>query len=242
MFKLDNYGELVIDKIFFETYYPILFTCVNEMQDLFLCVCCQNNKNGKRWLLTRTDENNIIEMLRDKITIKEAFLKNLDVQITVFLNDEYIVTEHDEDTWGINSIYLPKEGEYIEADSEEFDEEIEYYQQRIKANREMRIRTYDKYFSMVKRLYDDNEELNEIVTDGLIRNRYMIDYDISSYLISASKENGELALLESGYKSRIEQIINSQSTRLMEYSNSIMVEKIYSNIDTNDNEDYLLAA
>lgn len=42
--KLDSYGQLYIDKILFESYFPIIFTCVNDNKDIFISVCCQNNE------------------------------------------------------------------------------------------------------------------------------------------------------------------------------------------------------
>ena len=41
--KLDKFGQLFIDKILFESYFPIVFTCLNEekdvfIKDLYLCV------------------------------------------------------------------------------------------------------------------------------------------------------------------------------------------------------------
>ncbi len=46
--KIDKLGTLQIDKILFESHYPILFTCVNEINELFLCTCCHANKEGKK--------------------------------------------------------------------------------------------------------------------------------------------------------------------------------------------------
>lgn len=42
-YETQKYGKLYIDKILFETYLPILFTCKNDMNDIFICVCCQDN-------------------------------------------------------------------------------------------------------------------------------------------------------------------------------------------------------
>mgnify|MGYP004592008717 FL=1 len=54
-YETQKYGKLYIDKILFETYLPILFTCKNDMNDIFICVCCQDNENGKKWLISETD-------------------------------------------------------------------------------------------------------------------------------------------------------------------------------------------
>ena len=63
--KIDKLGELRIDVVLFESYYPILFTCLNENNDLFLCVCCQSNKEGRKWLITKTTPNIVVKVLKD---------------------------------------------------------------------------------------------------------------------------------------------------------------------------------
>lgn len=128
LFDIDNLGQLTIDKVFFENTYPILFTCVNEKNDLFLCVCCQNNIEAKKWLVTKTTAEIIINLLEDKMTLRDAFLQYSNFQYVVIDDYSNITSSNgDEEYWNDNSIYLPDKGEYIEADDGEFDEEIKYY-------------------------------------------------------------------------------------------------------------------
>lgn len=125
---LKDYGKLYIDKVLFEASYPILFTCVNKEKTRFLCVCCQNNASGKKWLITKTEADIIVSMLRDEITIRDAFLQFSDVRISLFRNkDKERIERHNSD-WETDSIYLPKAGECIDADDDEFAEEIAYYE------------------------------------------------------------------------------------------------------------------
>jgi hypothetical protein len=128
--KINKLGTLQIDKILFESHYPILFTCVNESSDLFLCICCQANKDGKRWLITKTIPQTVIKILKDEITLREAFLQFTDIQYTVFSNSEVTtIKENDLSDWDYeNSIYLPEKDEYMEVEDGEFDEEILYYE------------------------------------------------------------------------------------------------------------------
>lgn len=128
--KINEIGDLWVDKVFFECNYPMLFTCLNEDKEMFLCTCCQANRNGMKWLLTKTTPQIVIGILKDMITLRDAFVKNLDSQISVLLyNGEYIVTEHNTEDWDYEtSIYLPDKDEYLEADEGEFDEEIAYYE------------------------------------------------------------------------------------------------------------------
>lgn len=80
---LNKYGELYIDKILFETYFPIIFTCKNENNDIFICVCCQCNENGCKWLVGRTNGSFIVRMLQNEITIRQLLLDCCTEKISV---------------------------------------------------------------------------------------------------------------------------------------------------------------
>lgn len=121
-----GYGKLFIDKVIFESYFPIIFTCVNDKKELFLCVCCQNNENGCKWLVGKTNNYKIISMLQDKITIRDLLLES-EGRITVdYINNKYIVS-FDNSDWKEDSIFLPKKDSYLNVEPGEFDEEIAYY-------------------------------------------------------------------------------------------------------------------
>lgn len=125
--ELKNYGQLSIDKVLFEANFPIIFTCLNEKREIFMCVCCMNNKEGSKWLIGKTNGRIIVEMLQDKITIRQLLLEHSCGKITVdYKNGEYLVS-YDNSDWNEESIYLPKEDSYMYADDGEFDEEISYF-------------------------------------------------------------------------------------------------------------------
>lgn len=157
--KIPNYGLLKIDRVIFEAAYPILFTCLNEKSELFLSVCCQNNDKGKKWLISKTSSNTIIKMLKDEMTIRDAFLADPDCRITVNrCKDETDVCFDNEEDWSENSIYLPKKGEYLEADPDEFCDEIAYYQ------REKAISYTENYRDMMS-IKGEAKEDSELVLD-----------------------------------------------------------------------------
>lgn len=123
----DKYGKLCIDRIFFESYFPIIFTCKNESDDIFICVCCQNNDKGCKWLVGKTDGTSIIRMLKDEITIREMLCKYSSGKISVdYVNGEYRI-EYGNSDWDEDSIYLPKEDSYMFAEEGEFDDDIAYF-------------------------------------------------------------------------------------------------------------------
>ena len=131
MFNFKDIGQLTLDKVFFASYYPILFTCNNKNEDLYLCVCCQAEPNLKKWLISRTQPQYIIKLLKNEITIRDAFLlpKSSNEKYTIIHKDNKSSIElNNKDDWNSKeSIFLPTEGEYIDADPDEFIEEIEYY-------------------------------------------------------------------------------------------------------------------
>lgn len=130
-FDFKEIGSLKLDKIFFESYYPILFTCLNEKNDVFLCVCCQADLNVRKWLITDVSPKTVIELLSNKITIRDSFLKDRGSKYTIIYNMEnknFQIEENNIEDWDEEkSIDLPTSGEYMDAEEDEFLEEIEYY-------------------------------------------------------------------------------------------------------------------
>ena len=130
MFNIKHIGCLTLDKVLFESYYPILFTCKDEKRNLFLCVCCQLDSGVQKWLISKTKVQNVIKMLKDEITIRDAFVKTDDNNkySIIFKDCEYVIKINDVNDWNSKtSIYLPTEGEFMESEDGEFDEEIEYF-------------------------------------------------------------------------------------------------------------------
>lgn len=126
--ELDKYGKLYIDKVLFESYFPIIFTCVNDNKDIFISVCCQNNEKGCKWLLGKTDGISIVSMLQDEMTIRQLLLEHSSEKISVDYveNTGYVIAYNNSD-WDVNSPYLPKEDSYMYAEDGEFEEEIHYF-------------------------------------------------------------------------------------------------------------------
>ena len=123
----EKYGKLYIDRILFESNFPIIFTCKNDADEIFICVCCQNNIKGCKWLVGKTDAINIIRMLKDELTLRELVRGYSSGRISVdYIDGEYRV-EYNNSDWNEDSIYLPKEDSYMFADEGEFADDISYY-------------------------------------------------------------------------------------------------------------------
>ena len=107
--KLDKYGQIYIDKVLFESYFPVVFTCLNDKKDVFIGVCCQNNEKGCKWLLGKTNGISLIRMLRDEITIRQLLLEYSSGKISVdYVENKYTISNNNSD-WDESSPYLPKE-------------------------------------------------------------------------------------------------------------------------------------
>ncbi len=125
--KLDKYGQIYIDKVLFESYFPVVFTCLNDKKDVFIGVCCQNNEKGCKWLLGKTNGISLIRMLRDEITIRQLLLEYSSGKISVdYVENRYTISYNNSD-WDESSPYLPKEDSYMYAEDGEFDDEINYF-------------------------------------------------------------------------------------------------------------------
>jgi hypothetical protein len=112
-----NIGETHI--VLYETYEPILFTTKNDKNEIFICVSVSDRKERKIWLVRKTTNKTIFNMVFDKITIREAFLKSKGVKYTIVLMDKYEVLEDADEYWNAEkSLFLPAD-EMLEFDLSE---------------------------------------------------------------------------------------------------------------------------
>ena len=188
--KLDKYGQLYIDKILFESYFPIVFTCINDNQDIFIGVCCQNNEKGCKWLLGKTNGISIVKMLRDEITIRQLLVDYSLGKISVdYVGNEYSITFNSLD-WDKDSLYLPKEDSYMHAEDGEFEEEINYFtllDNSLHYNAEC-------YKCTSEILTEKMDNGIEILSDVMTAFASMFENVSKEIIVSASKVSGELRI------------------------------------------------
>lgn len=125
--NIEKYGSLCIDKVLFESYFPIIFTCLNNKKEIFICVCCKNNEDGIKWLVGKTRAFDIIQMLQNQITIRELLLDHSEGRISVDYVDGHYIVEYSNSDWDENSVFLPKIDSFMNPEEDEFDDEIEYF-------------------------------------------------------------------------------------------------------------------
>lgn len=125
-------GKLNIDRVLFESNIPIIFTCVNEVDELFITVCCRCNREGYKWLAGKIMAEDVIAYLEDKISLRTLLTDISKEHMSIdYIQGGYVV-EYSNSDWDDGSIYLPNPDSFIEADEGEFDEDIEYYRDSIK--------------------------------------------------------------------------------------------------------------
>lgn len=159
--EINGYGKLFVDKVIFESYFPIIFTCTNEKNDLFLCICCQNNEKGCKWLVGKTNSDLIISMLKDEITVRELLLNHSEGRITVdYINGEYKIFFNNSD-WESESIFLPKKGSYLDVEDGEFEDEILYFSSFNKVDYDEKI--YKNLSSVVRNFINEIDPISEVL-------------------------------------------------------------------------------
>ena len=203
-------------------------------------MCCQNNVQGRKWLVTKSDEQLIIDMLQDKISMRDAFLKNSQCRLSIFYGRENVVKEKEEEDWGDESIFLPKKNEFIEAEEGEFDDDIEYFQNRLK-KRNCSGFSYGKVFQVFTDatggMTFDMEFMLEVQED--------YECNISGYVSKTLKIIKELHLLETygkrlGYHSFAN--VEKETARKISFSSKESMEQRVRVIIDEVEEDWACAA
>ena len=130
--SVPGYGDLYLEEILFEDECPMLFILRSKNENLrFVCVCCDFRKE-QRWIITPIEIPDIIALLKDKITIRDAFthLNSKEYIVGVWKNGysdvEYKTCAFEQ----VPESDLPTADVYLEADGE-FEEYITRLQ-RIK--------------------------------------------------------------------------------------------------------------
>ena len=67
------FKNIKIDTILFEERYPVLFTCL-EGDRVYLVICSEVTATKVVWICTETNYDILIQLLKDEMTIRDAFL------------------------------------------------------------------------------------------------------------------------------------------------------------------------
>lgn len=119
-----------MERIILEDRYPILFTCKKDKR-VFIFICHSVNADSIQWIASETSYQNIINMLSDKITLRDAFLNISETKYMLKFDGRELQCIKC-NKYEIPSEFLPTADEYMEADKGEFDEEIAFFKNMMK--------------------------------------------------------------------------------------------------------------
>lgn len=127
--KIPKFSQIKLDVILFEGAYPILFTCENG-SEIYMFICCEFDGQNVKWIASKTDYKNLINLLKDRISIRESFLNGANTMFAIDFNGvdiffkELLKSE-------VDSNILPSDGQYMKAEEGEFSEEIFVFEERL---------------------------------------------------------------------------------------------------------------
>lgn len=128
--QIKNISNLRVDKIIIDGKAPVLFTCTDLQNKVYLALCPHFDANQILWYLSETKYNTLIDLLTDKITVREAFLRDS--------SEKYVITYDGGDvscelvsTEKLDTKYLPSENVYMDVEKNEFREEILEFKGRM---------------------------------------------------------------------------------------------------------------
>lgn len=108
-------GKLYLEHIFYEfESEPILFSCIDGKQHLYLCLCCEI-RYKQRWIITHCDLSTLSALINEKIDIAAAFLTTpsvISIDMDLHGNETSCIIKRN----SIDRLDLPKEGIYIRCD------------------------------------------------------------------------------------------------------------------------------
>lgn len=126
--RISGFENMILDTILFESKYPVMFTCTNN-NDVYLFICCLINAAGVKWIGTKTNYDTLIALLENRITIRDAFLRVEEKKIIIEYNGQNVY-RHIVDRRDIDNNLLPTAGEYMDAEDDEYLDEIAVFKYR----------------------------------------------------------------------------------------------------------------
>lgn len=102
-FEFPEFGELMVEHSFYLLDgEPILFVCIDSKGNRFLCSCYQMSTN---WVIGRVEEKALLDLIEDRITIREVFKQYCSSKWTVSWDGISFTLNLD-----VSDDILPKEG------------------------------------------------------------------------------------------------------------------------------------
>jgi hypothetical protein len=173
------FKNLSMDKIILEGRYPIMFTCKNG-KDVYLFICYLANAQSIEWIGTITTYENLINLLQNEITIRDAFLNITDSKFVIKYTSNNVNCKCVK-SYDIPDSILPTAGEYMDAEPDEYEEEIAVFRMRTK-NLELVIEPHINILYMV-----DYKNKNIMLPDSDYDIRFKME-DMAVYKVKKSNQ------------------------------------------------------
>ena len=132
--------DLIVDMVLADYQYPILFTCIDEEKNMYIATCFHVDAEKREFLIAKTEPKAVKELLTDKRTIRNVFPDKEDTVyvVTVYKwSEEPMVIESR--AADVNSHYFPSCGIFMDAEDDEFEDELSILDARIELQKEKRI-------------------------------------------------------------------------------------------------------
>lgn len=137
--KTDGFPTLYMDMVFVESVRPILFTCIDEDGQTYICSCCYASGDKCVWIVADTTLGNVISLLRNECEIWDMFGNNKHVTVVA----KYSGVEYPEiqslELRDVPEEFLPTKGYGMDAEDGEFEKELKELQSRLDSSNEYEV-------------------------------------------------------------------------------------------------------
>ncbi len=136
----DIKGQLFLETVLVEGNEPVLFTCVDIYEQRYLIEMLDSFEG--RYLVVSIDTNDLLDMLRDNLTLEQTFKKQKEAYLTSFDDNFDLILEAVRNS-EIPDEYLPLPGIYFELSTPNIHKYIEQLSDSFSANYHVAISCYD---------------------------------------------------------------------------------------------------
>ena len=126
----NSIGQTYYDCIILDGVEPVIFTCVDENKNLYYSVCVYNVIGEQEWFISRITPAAMCDLLSNKLTIREAATFGGKIWFAKESQNGNIEWTY-KDAKEYSDDFLPTAGVYIDADNDEFNEEIHHFKHMI---------------------------------------------------------------------------------------------------------------
>lgn len=146
--------QLNLYMVFVESSRPILFACQDAENNPYICSCHCSNAQKSEWIVAPTSYEQLLQLLTNQISIRDIFTSKTEEAFIVTKlagnQDSTIIPCHID---AMDQNILPTAGYYMDAEEDEYSEEIKELQQQIKAS-EAFTNIYDRHeYQMILKNY-----------------------------------------------------------------------------------------